>query len=146
MTSEELQEKITKNLMEKLSPLGSTLYSMTWKAQVTPAQRLIFRLRASVLRTSDNDSTSWPTLAARDYKSASGSEQFLSGRLKQTRGKPLSEEAFVQLTGWPTPNASNVKNAYQDPEKVLARKAAGRQSNLQDFAAIAGPMRLTASG
>ena len=41
-------------------------------------------------------------------------------------------------TGWPTPNASNVKNAYQDWEKVIARKEAGRQSNLQDFACLAG--------
>lgn len=41
-------------------------------------------------------------------------------------------------TGWPTPNASNVKNAYQDWEKVMARKNAGRQSNLQDFACLTG--------
>jgi (2Fe-2S) ferredoxin len=42
------------------------------------------------------------------------------------------------LTGWPTPTASNTKNAYQDAEKVIARKLAGRQSNLQDFACLAG--------
>ncbi len=41
-------------------------------------------------------------------------------------------------SGWPTPNASNVKNAYQDPRKVIARMLAGRQSNLQDFACLAG--------
>jgi hypothetical protein len=41
-------------------------------------------------------------------------------------------------SGWPTPNASNVKNAYQDPQKVIARMLAGRQSNLQDFACLAG--------
>jgi hypothetical protein len=52
----------------------------------------------------------------------------------------------AQMAGWPTPNASNVKNAYQDPDKVIARKEAGRQSNLQDFAAMAGPARLTATG
>lgn len=40
--------------------------------------------------------------------------------------------------GWPTPCASNVKNAYQDWEKVVARKEAGRQSNLQDFASLTG--------
>lgn len=47
----------------------------------------------------------------------------------------ISESA---LTGWPTPTASNTKNAYQDAEKVIARKLAGRQSNLQDFACLAG--------
>ena len=33
---------------------------------------------------------------------------------------------------------SNIKNAYQDPQKVIARRLAGRQSNLQDFACLAG--------
>ncbi len=42
------------------------------------------------------------------------------------------------LTGWLTPTASNTKNAYQDAEKVIARKMAGRQSNLQDFVCLAG--------
>lgn len=42
------------------------------------------------------------------------------------------------LIGWPTPTASNVKNAYQDADRVIARRAAGRQSNLQDFAALTG--------
>jgi len=62
-----------------------------------PSQASISALRASVLRTSGNASS-----------------------------------------GWPTPNASNVKNAYQDPQKVIARMLAGRQSNLQDFACLAG--------
>lgn len=43
-----------------------------------------------------------------------------------------------ELTGWPTPTASNTKNAYQDAQKVIARRLAGRQSNLQDFACLAG--------
>lgn len=42
-----------------------------------------------------------------------------------------------ELTGWPSPLASNVKNCYQDWLKVLARKEAGRQPNLQDFAVLA---------
>lgn len=40
-------------------------------------------------------------------------------------------------TGWPSPLASNVKNCYQDWLKVLARKEAGRQPDLQDFAVLA---------
>lgn len=40
-------------------------------------------------------------------------------------------------TGWPSPLASNVKNCYQDWLKVMARKEAGRQPNLQDFAVLA---------
>ena len=73
----------------------------------------------------------WVTPSARDWKDTPG---------------------MAALAGWPTPNASNVKNAYQDPDKVIARKKAGRQSNLQDFAAMTGwqtrdgPARLTVSG
>lgn len=40
-------------------------------------------------------------------------------------------------TGWPSPLASNIKNCYQDWKKVMARKEAGRQPNLQDFAVLA---------
>jgi hypothetical protein len=60
--------------------------------------------------------------------------------------KNMTLNMAAARSGWPTPNASNVKNAYQDPDKVIARKEAGRQSNLQDFAAMAGPARLTATG
>lgn len=42
-----------------------------------------------------------------------------------------------ELIGWPSPLASNVKNCYQDWKKVIARKEAGRQPNLQDFAVLA---------
>jgi len=39
----------------------------------------------------------WATPATRDWHSASGSEEFLEERLAQSRGKPLSEQAFAQL-------------------------------------------------
>ena len=41
-------------------------------------------------------------------------------------------------SGWPTPNTNNVKGAYLDDAKNLARKQAGRQVNLQDVARLAG--------
>jgi len=44
---------------------------------------------------------SWATPATRDWKSASASPEFLAGRLEESRGKPLSEQAFT-LAGWPT--------------------------------------------
>lgn len=178
MSSQELQERLTLKMMERLEGLGSTLYSATWKTQITPAQRLLFRLRHSVLRTSATGSTGWPTPsanefahaneekmlarreackertgngngfgltlanfagfagwptttatdaargvkdarpwdtgkplgpivalsswatpAARDWRSASGTQEFLAGRLEETRGKPLSEQAFTLLPG-----------------------------------------------
>ena len=61
-----------------------------------------------------------------------------SGRSRSRLRASVLRTPVTGFTGWPTPNASNVKNAYQDWEKVIARKEAGRQSNLQDFACLAG--------
>ena len=111
MTSEELQERVTLNLMKKLEGLGSTLYSETWKAQVTPAQRLLFRLRASVGRTSATDYTGWVTPAARDWKDTPGMVAKRDGRERldqlprqayMTASHPLSARltaSGVMLTG-----------------------------------------------
>ncbi len=41
----------------------------------------------------------WATPSARDWHSASGSVEFLAARAEQTRGKPLSEQAFTLLPG-----------------------------------------------
>lgn len=41
----------------------------------------------------------WATTSARDWHSASGSPEFLAERAEQTRGKPLSEQAFTLLPG-----------------------------------------------
>ena len=117
MTSEELQERLTLKMMEKLEGLGSTLYSMTWKPQVTPARRLLFRVRASVRRTSGIDCigedsispallASWVSPAARDWKDsgadikprADGSERF----------DQLPRQA--NLAGWNTPRATDGSN------------------------------------
>jgi hypothetical protein len=41
--------------------------------------------------------------------------------------------------GWPTPNAVNGdRAAYADFDKLMARKAAGRQQNLQEVVMVAG--------
>nr|WP_230579976.1 hypothetical protein [Xenorhabdus bovienii] len=80
-------------------------------------------------RTSGSDSIGWPTPTTRDWKDGKECQNVL---LNALLGR------VVWMAGWPTPNASNTKNAYQDPEKVLARQKAGRQSNLQDFACLTG--------
>ena len=61
-----------------------------------------------------------------------------SGRLRFRLRASARRTSETVLTGWLTPTASNTKNAYQDAEKVIARKQAGRQSNLQDIACLAG--------
>jgi len=124
-----LARSLVSKLQARTALVGSTLYKLTWKTRSTPAQESIFALRASVPRTSDNDFSGWPTPTTRDHKDG-----------KECQNVPINAllGSSVWLAGWPTPNASNVKNAYQDPEKVIKRKEAGRQSNLQDFVCLTG--------
>jgi hypothetical protein len=180
-----LQSSLESRLRARTQILGSTLYKMTWKPWVTPSGRSRFRLRASVLRTSETGSTGWPTPtaalaekgvrtfegglmeamrnhgpdlaavacltgwatpAARDWHSASGSQEFLDQRLEQTRGKPLSEQAFA-LADWPTCSCSNDRTGKPESALSMQREDGTKvQQRLQDFAAICEPARLTASG
>ena len=110
MTSEELQERVTLNLMKKLEGLGSTLYSETWKAQVTPAQRLLFRLRASARRTSVTDFTGWLTPAASDGNGGKGPRIGVSptGVMPDGSKVTMGLPALAKLVcGWPTTTASD---------------------------------------
>lgn len=66
----------------------------------------------------------WATTSARDWHSASGSPEFLAERAEQTRGKPLSEQAFTLLPGPARQTASG-----QLLTGSLAGMAAGGQLN-----------------
>ncbi len=144
MTSEELQERVTLNLMKKLEGLGSTLYSETWKAQVTPAQRLLFRLRASVRRTSATDFTGllahWATPRVADTqtetwetKQLRNARHLAEGRngMKGCGGMTLPMQA--QQAGWPTPSSTIVDHKPQPP--IMGnRKPTDPQIGLADVA------------
>lgn len=127
-----LSESTVSKLQAKTALVGSTLYKLTWKLRDTLAGGQIYALRASVPRTSGKGSglplKGWPTPIRSDARGSAGAAAHKVSELPNC----------VKLAAWPTPNASNVKNAYQDPDKVIARKEAGRQSNLQDFACLAG--------
>lgn len=100
--SESLQRSLESRLQARLSMIGSTLYTLTWKAWVTPSGVSRSRLRASVRRTSETETIGWPTPAARDYRSESATDEFNERRWTHARGKPLS--AVALLSGWATPN------------------------------------------
>ena len=176
--SADLKSSLVSKLQAKTDYLGSTLYTLTWKERVTPSGLLIFALRASVRRTSDNDCSSWPTPTVQDsVRGAKDSRPWDTGR-------PLNQ--IVALSGWPTPN-STVIDAKPNPPVMGNRKPSDPQisvadvavhlvgwpttscnndltgnpesalmmqrqdgtkvqQRLQDFAAICGPARLTASG
>lgn len=67
----------------------------------------------------------WPTPAARDWHSASSSPEFLAKRLEQSRGKPLSEEAFAQLSNLEGPARLTASG------ELLIGSAAGMESGGQ---------------
>ncbi len=67
-SSASLTLSLVNRLQARTDSSGSTLYKLTWKQRTTPQQHLIYALRASVHRTSDRDSTGWPTPTANDYK------------------------------------------------------------------------------
>lgn len=61
LTSADLTRSLGNRLRARTASLGSTLYRLTWKEQVTPSGRLFFRLAASALRTGESGCSSWPT-------------------------------------------------------------------------------------
>ena len=107
-----LQSCLESKLRARTDLLGSTLFTLTWKQRTTPSGRLICALRASARRTSDNDCTSWPTTAARDFKHGSPA-------LQRNKAEPLSQ--VVLLASWGTPTTTEAGGTAED---FLARKAA----------------------
>ena len=157
MTSQEFQERLTLKMMARLEGLGSTLYSATWKAQVTPAQRLLFRVRASVLRTSETGSTGWPTPVAHEARlgyqrrrgDTKGSQESLTTAV--VNALACNEDARIAdmpaLAGWATPDMTMMQ-AKSRPPVIGNRKPTDPQISLADqtFHLAPGPARLTASG
>jgi hypothetical protein len=61
-----LQSSLASRLQARTQSLGSTLFRLTWKPWSMPSRRALSRLRASVLRTSAIEPTSWPTPTTTD--------------------------------------------------------------------------------
>ncbi len=112
LKSATLSISLANKLRQRTHSCGSTLFRLTWKERITPSGRSIPALRASVLRTSDRDSTGWPTPNSEGdttgggcigdaIKKANG-EKRPSGA---SRGSKLKET--VLLSSWPTPMAGS---------------------------------------
>lgn len=124
-----LQSSLESRLQARLSMIGSTLYTLTWKAWVTPSGVSRSRLRASVRRTSATETTGWPTPTTRDWKDGKAQPNVplnaLLGRVSWLAGWPTpmagtpaqngnnaagnndSSRRTVALAGWPTPTVGN---------------------------------------
>ncbi len=91
LASVSLARFLANKLAQKTDLLGSTLFTLTWKEQVTPAGRVIPLLRASVPRTSGKGYISaLPTPTRRDYR-GHASLDFINKRKKHPRGVNLAE-------------------------------------------------------
>jgi hypothetical protein len=108
-----LQKSMVSKLRARTQSLGSTLYVMTWSHWVTPAGRLLSRLRASAAPASGTGSTGWPTPRAEDSESS-------GARWEGGTFDTLTAVA-THLAGWPSPSASDTTGA----EAREAREAGG---------------------
>lgn len=97
-----LQRSLESRLQARLSILGSTLYTLTWKEWVTPSGVSRSRLRASVRRISATETTGWVTPTTRDWKDTPG---MVAQRDGKDRNDQLPRQAY--LAGWPTPTVGN---------------------------------------
>lgn len=136
-----LQSSLGNRLRQQLQNRGCAIYKLTWKEKTTPSGLPYSQLVASAHRTNATDFSSartiWPTPKARDHHTE-GKGQFSLSLAK------VSES----MVAWPSPCAQNgTVNGYTDWEKVIKRKEAGRQQNLQDVVILANqPIRIKASG
>lgn len=104
LPSAHLQSSLESRLQARLSNLGSTLYTLTWKPWVTPSGPSRFRLRASVRRTSETDCTGWPTPQTSD---STGGGQAARAMGETRHGSNLND--FAMLAGWASPTTGDSK-------------------------------------
>src|SRR5208282_2406977 len=89
-----LETSLVNRLAVKTALLGSALFRLTWKQRDTPSGVSICALRASALRTSDKDCTSWPTPTSLSPAKNGNNEA----------GNSCSLVKMKELvSGWPTP-------------------------------------------
>jgi len=106
LPSGHLRLSLASRLRPLTDTLGSTLFKLTWKQQVTPSGRSFSLLRASVRRTDAIGFSSWPTPISNN-----GTGAGTSGR----QGG-LNLQSASALCGWQTPTC---------PSKTAAGHQAG---------------------
>ena len=126
LNSANLQSSLESKLRARLSSLGSTLYTLTWKPWVTPSGPSRSRLRASVRRISATDSTGWPTPKVTDTNGPGNSTNRQGGMALHT---------CAQLVGWTTPTTRDHKDT---PGMVAQRNGKDRIDQLPRQAYLAG--------
>lgn len=148
-----LQSSLENRLRARLSTLGSTLYTLTWKRWATPMGVSRFRLRASVPRTSVTEPSGWPTPTTTDFKGAPSKPYSERGGGK--KGMRLDAAAHYWLASWPTPAASDGSGGkgFRPGVSMTGRMPDGSKVTMDlsattklAFHKLTQPARLTASG
>jgi len=138
--SNELSRALAGRLKEKSKQLGSQLYSMTWTEKVMPSGRVLPQLAVSVRPISESASIGWPTPTASEPGGTV--EDFLARKEKAGINPTITALNFAaELASWPTPQARDHKGGMAD-----RATASERSNDLNDFAKLTGPARLTVSG
>jgi len=149
-----LQQSLASRLQARTALLGSTLFRLTWKAWATPARRSLSRLRASALRTSETDCTSWPTpttpsggqVAPRDVEQMLRRRQECKERTGNGNGFGLTlGQATCLLASWATPTTRDWKDGSYQPN-VPENSLLGRQVWQATGAIATGSTAPTGSG
>lgn len=121
--SQALQSGLASRLRTRLRNTGGSIeYALTWKEQVTPAQRPYCLLRASGRRTLDTDFFGWPTAADQNAHDRSKPGQGIRERDGRHSSLP------VALAGWATSKA-------EDSEQTGAHRGIADTLNSQCKAA-----------
>ena len=164
--SADLASCLANRLRARTASLGSTLFVTIWKERVTPSGRSIPALRASARRISDSGCElprhGWNTPRATDGSNggpnqAGGAlpadaalagwptphQNSTTGPGAEGREGGLNIQTAAQISGWPTPQTQDSSGGGQAKRAVRETR---HGSNLNDFALLAGPARLTASG
>lgn len=123
-----LQSSLASRLQARTASLGSTLYKLTWKGRTTPSGRSIPALRASVRRTSANDSggsrNGWPTPTTRDHK---------DGHFQPNVPENALLGRTVWQAGWSTPRSVHNGHTTGNPQRAF-----NARSRIEDEVFLAG--------
>ncbi len=136
---------LVNKLRAKTASVGSNLYKLTWRERITPQQRLIFALRASVLRTSDSDFIGWPTPTS---KRSSG--EWFNGHPKRWQKSDVQQTDLCNRAGnsWRNADWISCRDGKQRPVESgtfpLANGIANRVGRLRAYGnAIVAPVAET---
>jgi hypothetical protein len=116
-------------LQARLGIVGSTESDLIWKAKITPAKALIYRLAPQTRRTSDKDYSGslWTTPRVSD-KNTESRDAAMKELTRSTNGGKKKLALDVHYATWPTPKAIDGNMGFSNQQmamKEMNRPGAG---------------------